>query len=95
MIMPPPVTHQLKLLDTFADPVLNGSKTFELRFNDRGFQCGDFIRFTVTNKAGQIDHDLNTHLFKITYVLNGYGLKEGYVALGIRDVTPEVQHEGN
>ena len=37
--------HDLKILNDFADSVVAGDKTFEIRENDRGFQKGDFIKF--------------------------------------------------
>ena len=79
--------HHIKILDTFADAVYNGEKTFEIRENDRGYQRGDFVTFTVVRKDGTENnsHGLRGKVFVITYVLSGWGLKEGYVALGIRE----------
>ena len=80
--------HNLKLLKVFADDVLNGNKTFEVRYNDRGFQKGDLIEFSVIEKGVvndyNVDHALNGKRFEITYVLNGWGLKENYVVLAIK-----------
>ena len=36
-------THRLKLYEQYADAVLNGTKTFEIRRNDRNFKVGDKI----------------------------------------------------
>ena len=41
------MTHILKLSEDYIEPVLNREKTFEVRFNDRGFQKGDLIKFTA------------------------------------------------
>lgn len=30
--------HELKILKSFADAIISGDKTFEVRHNDRGFQ---------------------------------------------------------
>ena len=35
--------HYLKILEEFADAVLTGDKTFELRYNDRNYKTGDLI----------------------------------------------------
>lgn len=83
--------HNLKLNEEFADAVLSGEKSFEIRENDRGFQKGDHIVFHVINpKAGiydfYVDHPLNDKEFEIGYVINGWGLKNGYVAFSIREV---------
>jgi hypothetical protein len=34
--------HELKTWPDFFQPIVDGSKTFEVRFDDRGFQRGDF-----------------------------------------------------
>lgn len=83
------MTHLLKIRADFADRVLSGEKTFELRKNDRDFQCGDEIVFQVvwlSETAYEVDeeHPLNGKPYTITYVLSGWGLKKGYVALGIK-----------
>lgn len=36
-------THNLKLRMDFCNDVLNGKKTFEIRYNDRGYQTEDLI----------------------------------------------------
>ena len=81
--------HQLKIKESFANAVLRGDKTFEVRENDRGFQTGDFVMFTVLyNSDGleMINHPLSKRLYEITYVLSGWGIKEGYVVFGIKRV---------
>ena len=81
-------THNLKLDYEFCDAVLNGEKTFEIRINDRGFQKGDFIQFTSTYGGCKLKecHPINNEKFEITYVLNGYGLKDDYVVLAIKKI---------
>ena len=79
-------THRIKLLDEFADDVLEGRKPFEIRENDRGYQKGDHVIFEVITKGGAAcaQHQLNGREYEITYVLNGWGIKNGYVVFGIR-----------
>lgn len=81
--------HQLKIGEDFAEAVLSGEKTFEVRENDRGFQKGDIITFEVIERGGchmpLYGHPLNDKSYEITYVLSGWGLKEGFVVLGIRE----------
>ena len=87
-------THTLKILKTFADAVLTGEKTFEVRENDRGFQKGDRVRFTVVDEQhparfanGEIireEHDLEYKVFEITYVLSGWHIDDGYVVFGMK-----------
>lgn len=78
------VTHTLKLNEEFADAVYSGDKNFEIRYNDRGFQKGDEVKFEVMRGTSVIYHPLNYKKFVITYVLNGWGLEPGYVVFGIK-----------
>lgn len=78
-------THVLKLQKYFCDAVYNGDKTFELRYNDRGFQKGDRVRFDAIDGDGMIDHPINDEEYEITYVLAGWGLQRNFVAFGIRN----------
>lgn len=81
-------THKLKILENFADDVCIGNKNFEIRKNDRGYQKGDIIKFTCVDNQGKIlPHIIDEKIYEITYVLNGYGLKNGFVVLGIKECT--------
>lgn len=85
--------HELKIKETFFKAIETGEKTFEIRQNDRGFQRGDFIRFTVDpDYPEKVLYKVDV-LFEITYVLSGWGLKDGYVALGIRRSEEAETHE--
>lgn len=80
--------HGIKLLVTFADAVLEGRKNFEVRENDRGYQRGDIVRFTVIDKAGnRVEHPLEIEQFVITYVLSGWGIRDGFVVFGISKIS--------
>ena len=85
------MTHNLKISDKFADAVLNGDKTFEVRYNDRGYNKGDKIIFTVVDdyKIPVLVHPLTDKMFEITYVLAGWGIKEDYVVFSIKRVEGE------
>ena len=80
--------HNIKLLESFADAVLSGDKTFEVRENDRGYQKGDRIQFRVVDKIGShIPHPIETITYEITYVLSGWGIKDGWVVFGIKELS--------
>ncbi len=80
--------HELKIREPFADAVVEGSKRFEIRENDRGFNTGDLVRFQAVDGDTKVDHAINGKMYEITYVLSGWGLKNGYVAFGISPVIP-------
>lgn len=72
---------------TFENDILDGLKTFEIRENDRGFQKGDIIRFKVVDTRTNpiINHPIEDKTYEITYVLNGWGIKNGFVVFGIKE----------
>lgn len=79
--------HELKIRIEFCDAVLSGEKPFEVRYNDRGYQKGDIIRFKPVDGMGIIMyHDIDKKEYVITYVLSGWGISDGYVALGIAEL---------
>lgn len=79
-------THKLKLNIKFCDAILRGIKTFEIRKDDRGFQTGDLIKFKPVNNDGEEGyHKVQNHTYKITYILSGWGLKDNYVVLAIKE----------
>lgn len=85
--------HNLKILNDFADAVVMGDKTFEIRENDRGYQKGDYIKFQAIDKIGILNpHCINDKLYIITFVMNGCGIKNGYVVLGIKE--SDGSHDG-
>lgn len=78
-------THNIKLSYLFADAVYEGLKTFEIRENDRGYQTGDRIIFTVVDRLGiTMPHPVSQTAYKITYLLHGWGLEDGYCVFGIK-----------
>ena len=82
--------HELKIFSSFVKPILDGSKTFEIRENERGFQKGDRVQFKVvvddwTRRNNSIVNEFEHKVFEITYVINGWGLKNGFVVFGIRE----------
>ena len=78
--------HFIKIERPFADAVCDGRKKFELRRNDRGYNTGDLVRFHCTEQGEDVRHRINSRKFKITYCLNGYGLREAFVAFGFEEV---------
>lgn len=85
-------THRLKVLIKYADAIMNGTKTFEVRKNDRGYKVGDKIVFDVVTNEGYAvgaaaRHPLNGATYRIDYILDDFeGLAQKYVALAISKV---------
>ncbi len=81
--------HHLKIDRPFADAVVDGRKTFEVRRNDRGFNAGDLVEFQCVDGGVETKHKINARRYKIAYVLSGHGLREAFVVFGIKDITNE------
>ena len=81
------MTHKIKILEPYADAIVEGRKNFEVRFNDRGYNAGDFVEFTVINNDGIpfLTHPLNNKTYRITYVFSGMGIKDEWVVFGMRE----------
>ena len=84
------MTHEIKLDISFCDSVYQGLKTFEVRNNDRGYQKGDLIKFIpVGNMLIPVEHPIRDKTYEITYVLSGWGIKEGYCVFAIKESEAE------
>jgi hypothetical protein len=96
-------THELKCWPDFFDAVVRGEKPFEVRKNDRGYQRGDVLvlrkydpiaRFGGRHYMNEGDYVANAEdaeacTVHVTYVLSGFGIEPGFVAMGLslrRDV---------
>lgn len=82
--------HILKTDSSYFQDILNGKKTFEVRFNDRNFKVGDILEleeylFRVDSKGETVGVYMNDFIkVEIVYILKDFvGLKDGYVVLGI------------
>lgn len=78
------MVHELKIKSKYFKSVVDGDKTFEVRFNDRDYRVGDIRilkEFNGEQYTGRVCYKF------VKYVLDDFpqGLKEGYVVLGIGD----------
>ena len=89
------MTHNLKIKKQYADRVVTGEKPFEVRINDRDYQTGDILRFTVVDIASKpIEHKLNEKQYVITYILPLEKFTPiNYVVLGIREAGEQDERE--
>ena len=78
--------HRIKILEPYADAIVEGRKNFEVRLNDRGYNTGDQVRYEVICKGIPVmNHSLSKKTYDITYVHSGLGLEHGYVVFGIKE----------
>lgn len=79
--------HKLKIKEDYANSICCGDKTFEVRYNDRNFQKGDYVEFNVVSRDGvPMPHSIDKIPFVITNVHSGLGMADGYVVLAIKRV---------
>lgn len=81
-------THDLKTDPAVFADVLSGAKTFEIRFNDRGFQIGDTLHLLETENDGADMRSGAPLIYTgrevtktVSHILTGYGLAEGWCCL--------------
>jgi len=87
-------THELKTWPQWFNDVLDGTKTFEVRKNDRDFKVGDILLLQEFRPLVGTYTD-RTCMKEITYILNPKldpmrngeleGIQDGYVVLGLKD----------
>lgn len=78
--------HELKIKQCFLIHILEGRKNFEVRFNDRDYQVGDFIRFLPLEDKIYDVYAVSKPIldYEITYVHHILGMEQGYVVLGLK-----------
>lgn len=76
--------HRLKTWAPYFGAVADGSKPFEVRRDDRGFQRGDRLRLVETSRQDGAATGREAE-YEITYVLGGgqFGIEPGYAVLGL------------
>lgn len=85
--------HELKVWPDFFEALAAHKKTFEIRKNDRGFQCGDTLTLREYS-PGPDEYTGFSVKRTVTYILSGddplgyaFGLQPGFVALGLAPVS--------
>lgn len=80
--------HILKTDPAVFHAVIEGTKTYEIRFNDRGFAVGDVLQLLETTSTGAeiaagaaLVYTGREVTKTVSHVLGGYGLAEGWVIL--------------
>lgn len=89
-------THTLKAHPRFMDALLDGSKNFEVRRDDRMFAKGDTLRLVEWDSDTMgcvctLDECYSrgrVALRRVVYILGGgdYGIERGFVVMALEDV---------
>lgn len=78
------MTHELKVLTEYYEALKEGSKTFEVRKDDRNYQVGDTL-ILIEWLSEKQEYTNRTYFCRVTYTLRDPTyVKEGYVILGIK-----------
>lgn len=83
-------THELKCWPPFWRDVVDGTKRFEIRKDDRSYDVGDVLVLNefVRDPIGGRYTGASVRV-RVVYLLSGgFGLESGYVALGIERCGP-------
>lgn len=85
-------THELKTDPEVFQAVVDLTKSFEIRLNDRDYQEGDVLILKETKHTGEemkagapLEYTGDEERACVTYILRGpiYGLAEGWVIMSI------------
>jgi hypothetical protein len=74
--------HELKTWPGYFERIADGTKTFEIRRNDRGFQTGDTLQLREYNPAGDHDECADDQCSTKRYTGQEAFRKVGFVAAG-------------
>lgn len=79
----PEITHELKTVQPFFGDVVSGSKTFEVRLNDRGFELNDTLVLKEYNPEIFLYTGQEVRA-RVSYILPGgkHGIRKGYIVMG-------------
>lgn len=92
-ILKTPTVHELKTWPPYFDAIDSGVKTFDVRYDDRGFRVGDRLRFREWRQAEQTYTGWVVER-SVSYVLRDaeiFGVRPGFVVLGFVPVGPAIE----
>lgn len=77
--------HRIKIDISHYEAVKEGSKVFEIRYNDRGYQKGDTVVLMAWCPENHCMDSSKEYLYyEITYV-TGFNQQDGWVVFGIKE----------
>ncbi len=83
--------HKIKIQEQWVDSVLDGSKPFELRLNDRNYQKGDYV---VMESYYGLDPSIPARSIKaqVGYVLSVPRLRK-WVVFGLQNISEVTRND--
>lgn len=81
------MTHALKTWPEYFMAIERGDKLFEVRKFDRPFMVGDKLILQEYDPTSQKYTGKELH-FGVTCIVDTFGVKKGYVVMGIKEVQP-------
>lgn len=75
-------THVLKIWPDYFEGILCGNKTFEVRYNDRGYKYGDLLRLREYNNNRRVYTGREVTM-RVKYVFNHFGLQPDWVVMAV------------
>jgi ASC-1-like (ASCH) protein len=77
--------HKLKCINPYFDSIWNGSKTFEIRKNDRDYKIGDTLILRLWDNERAEGFEIVGREIKVRVIyITDYEQKTGYVVMGIK-----------
>lgn len=85
-----PVIHKLKTWPEHYEQVINGTKKFEVRRNDRDFQIGDILLLEEFDPYLEA-YTSHERKYVVTFILEGgkFGIAPTHVVMSIEEVWPQ------
>lgn len=79
--------HHLRSWPHYFQPIFDGLKTFEVRYNDRDYKEGDILHLMEYNPDGKGYSTRNVYRY-VTHILSDdfKGVAKGWVVMSIRPV---------
>lgn len=71
--------HDIKIEEPFYLAVLDGCKTFEIRYNDRGYQAGDTVEMSIAGRS-------KPHLSADIGYVSSYNQQDNWVVFSLLNV---------
>ena len=80
------IIHELKTINPYFTQIWLGMKTFEIRYNDRSYNVGDFLLLKEYNPNNlTMKYSFREILCEVTSILRDkYMLGKGYVVMSIK-----------